>query len=201
MECVCVSQSAVNVTRDFEGCSTLRKYFGQLHYLQSRVPMGTGQEAAVPISWYTHTHTFSDLNTKHLSAAAAAVICSHLGASAGCRTEIFSGKTVTHDDISYEQACILYNLGQSACCSLAPRFPASRLGFADARFKAAASRMREGVHVAVHEQLRSEMENFQIVFQLLVFSQSLILQVSADKMNSVCRSSALNVGGHGQPGV
>lgn len=45
------SQSAVNVTRDFEGCSTLRKYFGQLHYLQSRVPMGTGQEAAVPISW------------------------------------------------------------------------------------------------------------------------------------------------------
>ncbi|KAM9309959.1 tyrosine-protein phosphatase non-receptor type 23-like [Pholidichthys leucotaenia] len=72
-----VSQSAVNVTRDFEGCSTLRKYFGQLHYLQSRVPMGAGQEAAVPISW----------------------------------TEIFSGKTVTHDDISYEQACILYNLG------------------------------------------------------------------------------------------
>ncbi|CAF95142.1 unnamed protein product, partial [Tetraodon nigroviridis] len=50
-------QSAVNVTRDFEGCSTLRKYFGQLHYLQSRVPMGTGQEAAVPISWYTHIHT------------------------------------------------------------------------------------------------------------------------------------------------
>uniref|UniRef100_A0A3B4T7I2 Tyrosine-protein phosphatase non-receptor type 23 n=1 Tax=Seriola dumerili TaxID=41447 RepID=A0A3B4T7I2_SERDU len=70
-------QSAVNVTRDFEGCSTLRKYFGQLHYLQSRVPMGSSQEAAVPISW----------------------------------TEIFSGKTVTHDDISYEQACILYNLG------------------------------------------------------------------------------------------
>ncbi|KAM9806775.1 tyrosine-protein phosphatase non-receptor type 23 isoform 2-T2 [Syngnathus typhle] len=70
-------QSAVNVTRDFEGCSTLRKYFGQLHYLQSRVPMATGQEAAVAISW----------------------------------TEIFSGKTVTHEDISYEQACILYNLG------------------------------------------------------------------------------------------
>uniref|UniRef100_A0A8C6VS52 Tyrosine-protein phosphatase non-receptor type 23 n=1 Tax=Nothobranchius furzeri TaxID=105023 RepID=A0A8C6VS52_NOTFU len=74
-------QSAVNVTRDFEGCSTLRKYFGQLHYLQSRVPMGMGQEAAVPISW----------------------------------TEIFSGKTVSHDDISYEQACILYNLVNLLC--------------------------------------------------------------------------------------
>ncbi|XP_042188445.1 tyrosine-protein phosphatase non-receptor type 23 [Callorhinchus milii] len=70
-------QSAVNVTRDFEGCSTLRKYFGQLHYLQSRIPMGSGQEAAVPITW----------------------------------TEIFSGKTVTVDEICYEQACILYNLG------------------------------------------------------------------------------------------
>ncbi|NXH12016.1 PTN23 phosphatase, partial [Bucco capensis] len=70
-------QNAVNVPRDFEGCSTLRKYFGQLHYLQSRIPMGTEQEAAVPITW----------------------------------TEIFSGKTVTHEDIKYEQACILYNLG------------------------------------------------------------------------------------------
>uniref|UniRef100_A0A672MN43 Protein tyrosine phosphatase, non-receptor type 23, a n=1 Tax=Sinocyclocheilus grahami TaxID=75366 RepID=A0A672MN43_SINGR len=27
-------------------------------------------------------------------------------------TEIFSGKTVTHEDICYEQACILYNLGE-----------------------------------------------------------------------------------------
>ncbi|CAI5789282.1 tyrosinenon-receptorprotein phosphatase non-receptor type 23 [Podarcis lilfordi] len=70
-------QNAVNVPRDFEGCSILRKYFGQLHYLQSRIPMGAEHEAAVPITW----------------------------------TEIFSGKTVTHEDIKYEQACILYNLG------------------------------------------------------------------------------------------
>ncbi|KAM4688535.1 tyrosine-protein phosphatase non-receptor type 23 [Discoglossus pictus] len=70
-------QSAVNVPRDFEGCSVLRKYFGQLHYLQSRIPMGFEQEAAVSITW----------------------------------TEIFSGKTVTHKDIKYEQACVLYNLG------------------------------------------------------------------------------------------
>ncbi|XP_004835033.1 tyrosine-protein phosphatase non-receptor type 23 isoform X1 [Heterocephalus glaber] len=70
-------QNAVRVPRDFEGCSVLRKYLGQLHYLQSRVPMGSGQEAAVPVTW----------------------------------TEIFSGKTVAHEDIKYEQACILYNLG------------------------------------------------------------------------------------------
>uniref|UniRef100_A0A8C0H1W2 Tyrosine-protein phosphatase non-receptor type 23 n=1 Tax=Chelonoidis abingdonii TaxID=106734 RepID=A0A8C0H1W2_CHEAB len=70
-------QNAVSVPRDFEGCSILRKYFGQLHYLQSRVPMGAEHEAAVPVTW----------------------------------TEIFSGKAVTHEDIKYEQACILYNLG------------------------------------------------------------------------------------------
>lgn len=28
------------------------------------------------------------------------------------RTEIFSGKSVAHEDIKYEQACILYNLGE-----------------------------------------------------------------------------------------
>ncbi|XP_070585197.1 tyrosine-protein phosphatase non-receptor type 23 [Erythrolamprus reginae] len=70
-------QNAVNVPRDFEGCSILRKYLGQLHYLQSRIPMGAEQEASVPITW----------------------------------TEIFSGKAVTHEDIKYEQACVLYNLG------------------------------------------------------------------------------------------
>ncbi|XP_007949951.1 tyrosine-protein phosphatase non-receptor type 23 [Orycteropus afer afer] len=70
-------QNAVRVPRDFEGCSVLRKYLGQLHYLQSRVPMSLGQEAAVPVTW----------------------------------TEIFSGKSVAHEDIKYEQACILYNLG------------------------------------------------------------------------------------------
>ncbi|NWR06612.1 PTN23 phosphatase, partial [Paradoxornis webbianus] len=72
-----VKKSAVSVPRDFEGCSTLRKYLGQLHFLQSRVPMGSGQDAAVPVTW----------------------------------TEIFSGKAVTHEDIKYEQACVLYNLG------------------------------------------------------------------------------------------
>ncbi|XP_016297488.1 tyrosine-protein phosphatase non-receptor type 23-like [Sinocyclocheilus anshuiensis] len=70
-------QSVVNIPRDFEGCNTLRKYCGQLHFLQSRVPMATGQEAAVPVTW----------------------------------TDGFSGRNVTHEDINYEQACVLYNLG------------------------------------------------------------------------------------------
>ncbi|KAL7829883.1 hypothetical protein AOLI_G00307680 [Acnodon oligacanthus] len=70
-------QNVVNVPRDFEGCNLLRKYFGQLHFLQSRVLMAKGQEAAVPVTW----------------------------------TDIFSGRDVTHEDINYEQACVLYNLG------------------------------------------------------------------------------------------
>ncbi|KAM9493445.1 LOW QUALITY PROTEIN: tyrosine-protein phosphatase non-receptor type 23b [Clarias gariepinus] len=70
-------QRAVSVTRDFEGCNRLRKYFGQLYFLQSRVPMAKGQEAAAPVTWI----------------------------------DIFTGKQVTHNDICYEQACVLYNLG------------------------------------------------------------------------------------------
>lgn len=70
-------QSVVNIPRDFEGCNTLRKYCGQLHFLQSRVPMDNGQEAAVPVTWI----------------------------------DGFSGRNVTHEDINYEQACVLYNLG------------------------------------------------------------------------------------------
>lgn len=69
-------QSVVNIPRDFEGCNTLRKYCGQLHFLQSRVPMATGQEAAVPVTW----------------------------------TDGFSERNITHEDINYEQACVLYNL-------------------------------------------------------------------------------------------
>ncbi|XP_051520675.1 tyrosine-protein phosphatase non-receptor type 23-like isoform X1 [Myxocyprinus asiaticus] len=70
-------QTVAKIPRDFEGCSTLRKYFGQLHFLQSRVPMAFGQEAAVPATWM----------------------------------DVFSERNVTHDDINYEQACVLYNLG------------------------------------------------------------------------------------------
>lgn len=70
-------QSVVNIPRDFEGCNTLRKYCGQLHFLQSRVPMATGQEAALPVTW----------------------------------TDIFTGRNITHEDINYEHACVLYNLG------------------------------------------------------------------------------------------
>ncbi|XP_062841796.1 tyrosine-protein phosphatase non-receptor type 23b [Trichomycterus rosablanca] len=70
-------QSVVNSPRDYEGCKSLRKYLGQLHYLQSRIPMAKGQEVATPVTWI----------------------------------DIHSGKHVTHDDISFEQACVLYNLG------------------------------------------------------------------------------------------
>lgn len=40
------------------------------------------------------------------------------------RTEIFSGKAVTHEDIKYEQACVLYNLGELPdCCSFGAPWP------------------------------------------------------------------------------
>ncbi|XP_070570355.1 tyrosine-protein phosphatase non-receptor type 23-like [Ptychodera flava] len=43
--------NAVNATRDFNGCSTLRKYYGQLHLLQSRFPMGEGGAIVIPFTW------------------------------------------------------------------------------------------------------------------------------------------------------
>lgn len=33
------------------GCSLLKKYYCQLHFVQSRFPMGTDEPAAVPFSW------------------------------------------------------------------------------------------------------------------------------------------------------
>lgn len=49
-----------------------------------------------------------------------------------CRTEIFSGKSVAHEDIKYEQACILYNLGEFLTpspwlCPLSPASPGAQL--------------------------------------------------------------------------
>ncbi|XP_035661632.1 tyrosine-protein phosphatase non-receptor type 23-like isoform X2 [Branchiostoma floridae] len=46
-----IRKCAVQVSQDFEGCSILRKYYGQLQYLQSRFPMGDGGDAAVPFTW------------------------------------------------------------------------------------------------------------------------------------------------------
>lgn len=41
-----------------------------------------------------------------------ALTCPQVTRGHVCRTEIFSGKSVAHEDIQYEQACILYNLGE-----------------------------------------------------------------------------------------
>lgn len=45
-------KSIANVPRDKQGCTMLRKYYTQLHYLQSRFPMGEGGAAAIPFVWY-----------------------------------------------------------------------------------------------------------------------------------------------------
>ena len=42
----------MHVTRDFIGCSTLKKYFCQLQFLQSRFPLGKDGELAMYYTWY-----------------------------------------------------------------------------------------------------------------------------------------------------
>ncbi|XP_059145278.1 tyrosine-protein phosphatase non-receptor type 23-like [Physella acuta] len=44
-------QAALQVSRDFMGCTTLKKYYAQLQYLQGRFPMGEGGEAAIAFTW------------------------------------------------------------------------------------------------------------------------------------------------------
>ncbi|BFZ21684.1 hypothetical protein BsWGS_24723 [Bradybaena similaris] len=44
-------QAAIQVSRDYMGCTTLKKYYTQLEYLQKRFPMGEGGEAAIAFTW------------------------------------------------------------------------------------------------------------------------------------------------------
>ncbi|KAI8775935.1 tyrosine-protein phosphatase non-receptor type 23 isoform X3 [Biomphalaria glabrata] len=44
-------QAAIQVSRDVMGCTTLKKYYAQLQYLQGRFPMGEGEEAAIAFTW------------------------------------------------------------------------------------------------------------------------------------------------------
>lgn len=46
----------MNASRDFNGISTLKKYYGQLHNLASRFPMEEGGEAAIYFSWLVSFH-------------------------------------------------------------------------------------------------------------------------------------------------
>ncbi|XP_071792026.1 tyrosine-protein phosphatase non-receptor type 23-like isoform X2 [Asterias amurensis] len=69
--------NATNVTRDFNGISTLKKYYGQLHLLTSRFPVTDGGEAAPVFTWI----------------------------------DTFHEEPFSHADATFDQACILYNLG------------------------------------------------------------------------------------------
>ncbi|GAB1597660.1 tyrosine-protein phosphatase non-receptor type 23-like [Argonauta hians] len=44
-------QIAVSVPRDFTGCSTLKRYYAQLQFLQSRFKLGQDDEEAIPFTW------------------------------------------------------------------------------------------------------------------------------------------------------
>jgi len=43
--------AAVCSVRDVTGCSALKRYYCQLHFLQSRFPMAKDGAAAVPFTW------------------------------------------------------------------------------------------------------------------------------------------------------
>nr|XP_045622432.1 tyrosine-protein phosphatase non-receptor type 23-like isoform X2 [Procambarus clarkii] len=69
--------SATHAPHDFTGCSTLKKYYCQLHFLLSRFPLGENPSIAITFNWY----------------------------------DIYSSVVYNVNDIKYEMACILYNIG------------------------------------------------------------------------------------------
>ena len=50
---ICFSiQASVRPSQDHSGCSTLRRYYAQLQFLQSRFPLGEGEAVNVQFTWY-----------------------------------------------------------------------------------------------------------------------------------------------------
>jgi len=47
----CLAQSVVQVKMDFVGCSLLKKYYSQLHFVASRFPLGVGDSVVIPFTW------------------------------------------------------------------------------------------------------------------------------------------------------
>lgn len=48
---------AIRPPIDMAGCVLLKKYYCQLHFLQSRFPMGKDGVAAVTFIWYVQLHS------------------------------------------------------------------------------------------------------------------------------------------------
>ncbi len=56
---------AIHISKDFSGCSTLKKYFCQLNFLRTRFPMMEGGPCAITFSWFEvfseSLHTWADI--------------------------------------------------------------------------------------------------------------------------------------------
>ena len=50
--CLPYTQASLHPANDHSGCSTLRRYYAQLQFLQSRFPMGEGGAVSVQFTWY-----------------------------------------------------------------------------------------------------------------------------------------------------
>uniref|UniRef100_A0A8B9HJR2 Protein tyrosine phosphatase, non-receptor type 23, b n=1 Tax=Astyanax mexicanus TaxID=7994 RepID=A0A8B9HJR2_ASTMX len=103
--------NVVNVPRDFEGCNMLRKYFGQLHFLQSRVPMAKGQEAAVPVTWLLHNAPYNPGAPYSAKITGMKTSCTHFQCSAGAFTYIRDHYNFNYSsDISHQALSINISL-------------------------------------------------------------------------------------------
>ncbi|KAG7216424.1 hypothetical protein INR49_001910 [Caranx melampygus] len=171
-------QSAVNVTRDFEGCSTLRKYFGQLHYLQSRVPMGASQEAAVPISWV------------RVQKMGMKVSCTHFQCSAGAFS--YLRDNFSHNfsvDMSHQILNLNINLmlGQAQECLLEKSMLDNRKSFLVARISAQGSgELGDGLHAGKIQKDWKKLVQMKIYY-FAAIAHLAYLQSSLDKLSEAIK--------------
>ncbi|PIK57805.1 putative tyrosine-protein phosphatase non-receptor type 23 [Apostichopus japonicus] len=137
--------NAMNASRDFNGISTLKKYYGQLHNLASRFPMEEGGEAAIYFSWidtfdeepFTHAdirfeqacilynlgalHAVLGARENRTSEEEMKVACTHFQCAAGIFTYLKENfQSDTSPDISFELMAIYIQtmLGQAQECLL-----------------------------------------------------------------------------------
>lgn len=137
--------NAINATRDFNGISTLKKYYGQLHNLASRFPMEEGGEAAIFFSWidtfdeepFTHAdirfeqacilynlgalHSVLGAKESRTVEEEMKVACTHFQCAAGIFTYLKENfQSDTSPDISFELMAIYIQtmLGQAQECLL-----------------------------------------------------------------------------------
>ncbi|XP_036357587.1 tyrosine-protein phosphatase non-receptor type 23 isoform X2 [Octopus sinensis] len=147
-------QVAVSVPRDFTGCSTLKRYYAQLQFLQSRFKLGQDDEDAIPFTW----------------------------------EDVHTGREYVYQDIKFEQACILYNIGalHSILGAADTRTTAEGMKVSCTHFQCAAWAFEylRDYYTAYSQDLSREMMSFHVNLMLAQAQECILEKSMSDSRKS-----------------